>query len=116
MQMLLPISLVTPLKLKEILKALRNTNRETNPDYDLVIKKITSVLWYEGGTFGTNSNNNLKVQFPVFIQPYMQQTLILYWIEMVPVPVIDLNIQAHSNMHLQVDKHTLHWIQKQTLQ
>ena len=36
----LPISLIIPLKLKEILNALRNTVRKTNPDYDLVIKRL----------------------------------------------------------------------------
>ena len=33
----LPISLITPLKLKEILYAVRTTVRKTNPDYDIVI-------------------------------------------------------------------------------
>ena len=36
----LPISLITPLKLKEILNTVRNTVRKTNPDYDLVIKRL----------------------------------------------------------------------------
>ena len=36
----LPISLITPLKLKEILSAVRNKVRKTNPDYDLVIKRL----------------------------------------------------------------------------
>ena len=34
----LPISFNMPLKLKEILNAVRTTVRKTNPDYDLVIK------------------------------------------------------------------------------
>ena len=36
----LPISLNTPLKLKEILNAVRNTVRKTNPDCDLVTKRL----------------------------------------------------------------------------
>ena len=36
----LPMSLITPLKLKEILNGVRTTVRKTNADYDLVIKKI----------------------------------------------------------------------------
>ena len=36
----LSISLITPLKLKKILNAVRNTVRKTNPDYDLVIKRL----------------------------------------------------------------------------
>ena len=46
----------------------------------------------------------LIIQFPVFIQPYMQQPLILYQIETVPVLVIDHNKQAHSYTHLQIDR------------
>ena len=55
-------------------------------------------------TFGIYRNRNLIIQFPVFIQPYAQQTLILYQIETVPVPIIDQNMQAQSYTHLQVDR------------
>ena len=34
-------------------------------------------------------DKNLIIQFPVFIQPYTQQLLIIYQIETVPVPFID---------------------------
>ena len=44
------------------------------------------------------------IQFQVFIQLYTQQTLILYQIETVPVPIIDQNIQAQSYTHQQIDK------------
>ena len=55
-------------------------------------------------TFGINEERNLIVQFAVSVQPYIQQQLILYQIEMVPVPIIDQNEQAHSYNHLQVDR------------
>ena len=55
-------------------------------------------------TVGIDKERNLIIQFPVFIQPYMQQPLILYQIETVPVPIIDQNKQAHSYTHLQIDK------------
>ena len=55
-------------------------------------------------TFGIDKGKNVIVQFPVFIQPYTQQPLILYQIETVPVPVTDQNTQAQSYMHLQVNK------------
>ena len=41
----LPISLITPLKLKEILNMVRTTVRKKNPDYDLVIKRL--YLYYD---------------------------------------------------------------------
>ena len=55
-------------------------------------------------TFGIDKEGNFIIQFPVFIQPYMQQPLILYQIETVPVPIIDQNKQAHSYTHLQIVK------------
>ena len=54
-------------------------------------------------TSGIDRHQNLIIQFPVFIQPYMQQQLILFQIETVPVPNIDQNKQADSYTHLQID-------------
>ena len=53
-------------------------------------------------TFGIDKERDLRIQFPVFIQPYTQQPLILYHIEMVPVPIIDQNTQSYT--HLQIKK------------
>ena len=55
-------------------------------------------------TFGIDKDKNLIIQFPVFIQPYTQQLLILYQIQTVPVSIIDQNTQAHPYTHLQVDR------------
>ena len=55
-------------------------------------------------TFGIDKDKNLIIQFPVFIQPYTQQPLILYQLETVPVLVIDQNTQVQSYKHLQVHK------------
>ena len=40
----LPISLIIPLKMKEILNKVRNTVRKTNPHYDLVIKSYLCTM------------------------------------------------------------------------
>ena len=40
----LPISLITPLKLIEILDTVKTTIRKTNPDYDLVYKRTLPLL------------------------------------------------------------------------
>ena len=100
----LPISLITPLKLKEILSEVKIVIRKTNPDYDLVIKRLH--LYYDMKliTFGIDKERNLIIQFPVFIQPYTQQPLILYQIETVLVSITDQNIQAQSYTHLQINK------------
>ena len=54
--------------------------------------------------FGIDKDKNLIIQFPVFIQLYTQQPLILYQIETVPVPIIDQNTQTQSYTHLQINK------------
>ena len=100
----LPISFITPLKLKEILSEVKITIRKTNPDYDLVIERLHLYYDMKLVTFGIGKERNLIIQFPVFIQPYTQHLLILYQIEIVPIPIIDQNRQAHSYTHLQIGK------------
>ena len=56
------------------------------------------------GTFGIDIDRTLMIQFPVFVQPYTQQPLILYQIETVLSPIIDQNKQANSYTHLQIDR------------
>ena len=85
------ISLLPPMKLKEILIEVKKAIQITNTDYDIVIEKLH--LYYDMKliTFGINEERDLIVQCPVFIQPYTQQQLILYQIETVPFPIIELN-------------------------
>ena len=40
-------------------------------------------------TFRFDRKRNLIIQFPVFVQPYTQQPLILHQLETVPVPIVD---------------------------
>ena len=100
----LPISLITPLKLKEILNEVRNTVRKTNAYYNLVIKRLHLYYDMKSATFGIENNKYLIVQFPVFLQPYTQLLMILYHIETVSVLIIDQNTQAQSYTHLNVDR------------
>ena len=92
------------MKLKEILSEVKIAIRKTNPDYNLVIERLHLYYDMKLVTFGIDEERNLIIQFPVFIQPYTQQPLILYQIETVLVPIIDQNKQAHSYTHLQIDK------------
>ena len=55
-------------------------------------------------TFGIDRDTNLIIQFPVFMQPYLQLPLILYQIKTVPVSIIDQNKQVNSYTHLQIDR------------
>ena len=60
-------SLITSLKLKEILNTVRNTTRKTHPDYDLVIKRLYLYYDMKLDTFEIDKDKNLIIQFPVFI-------------------------------------------------
>ena len=55
-------------------------------------------------TFGIDQERNLIVQFPIFVQPYRQQPLILYQLETVPVPIKDQNPNAQSYTELKIKK------------
>ena len=100
----LPISLLLPSKLQENLGKVKKAIQITNPDYNIVIKRLHLYYDMKLFTFGIDEGRNLIVQFPVFVQPYTQQQLILYQIEMVPAPIIDQNKQAHSCTHLQIER------------
>ena len=71
----LPISLITPLKLQEILNSIEEMLTKTNQDYDIVIKRLHLYYNMKWVTFGTDRNKNLIIQFLVFVQPYTQQTV-----------------------------------------
>ena len=74
----LPISLVTPSELREILNKVKTAIWKTNPDCELVIDKLHLYYDMQLITFGIDKDKNLIIQFPVFTQPYTQQPLILY--------------------------------------
>ena len=66
----LPNTLITSVKLKEILNEVRKSLRVTNPDYDLVIDRLHLYYDMQLVTFCIGKDKSLIVQFPVFIQPY----------------------------------------------
>ena len=96
----LPISLITQLKLPEILASIKEMLTKTNPDYDIVIKRLHLYYDMKLVTLSIYKKRNLIIQFPIFVQPYTQQPLILYQLEMVPVPVKDKNTKADTYMQL----------------
>ena len=100
----LPISLLTPLKLKEILTSVKETLTKTNPDFDIVIKTLHLYYDMKLVTFGIDRDRVLIIQFPIFVQPYTQQLLILYQLETVPGSIVDKNTKADSYTQLQIKK------------
>ena len=67
----LPISLIPPSKLTEILNTVKMAIWKTNPDYDIVIWRLHLYYDMKLVTFSVDRSRNLIVQFPVFVQPYM---------------------------------------------
>ena len=67
-----------PYKLQEILNLVKENLTKSNPDYDIVIKRLH--LYYDMKliTFGIDIHRNLIIQFPAFVQPYTQQPLNIY--------------------------------------
>ena len=61
----LPISLITPLKLQEILKSLKDTLTKTNPDYNIIIKRLHWYYDMKLVTFRIDRKRNLIIQFPI---------------------------------------------------
>ena len=100
----LPISLITPYKLQEIMNSVKETLTKSNPDYDIVIKRLHIYYGMKLVTFRIDKDRNLIIQFPIFIQPYTQQPLILYQLETVPVPIIDENLNAQSYTEPKIKK------------
>ena len=100
----LPNTLIPPKKLQEILSQVKNSLLTTSLDYTLVLDRLHLYYNMQLVTFGIDSNMNLFIQFPIFIQPYMQKPLILYQLETVPVPILDQNMKAQSYTHLRIKK------------
>ena len=98
------ISLIPPSKLETILQQVKAALAKTNKNYDLVLNRL--YLYYDMKLvmFGIDNNKNLIIQFPVFVEPYMQARLTLYQIETFPVPILDTNDKAQSYTQLRIDK------------
>ena len=90
----LPNTLIKPNELQEILTEVKNSLHISNPDYSLVLDRLHLSYDMQLMTFGIDRGMNLVIQFPVFIQPYIQKPLVLYQLETVPVPILDRNNEA----------------------
>ena len=100
----LPITLITPSKLKEILHQVQLAITKLNQDYEIVLNRLYMYYDMKLVMFGIDSQRNLIIQFPVFIQPYMQTKLSLYQVEMVPVPILDTGNKIQSYTQLKIEK------------
>ena len=100
----LPISLLPLSKLAKILDEVTQTFQKMNKNYGLVLKGMYKYYDIKLVKFGIDQDRNLVIQFPVFIQPYIQEPLTLYQIETISVPILDMNEKADSYTWIRVDK------------
>ena len=85
----LPIPLLTPSKLQNILGKVKKAIWTTNQDYNIGIQRLHLYYGMKLVTFGIDKDRNLIFQFPLFAEAYTKQPLMLYPIETVPVLIID---------------------------
>ena len=92
----LPVTLITPSKLEVILQQVQLAITKSNQDYEIVLNRL--YLYYDMKlvTFGIDYQKNLIIQFPMFVQPYMQTKLTLDQVETVPVPILDTSNKVQS--------------------
>ena len=64
-----PITLVTPLKLQEILASVKETLTKTNTDYNIAIKRLNLHYSMKLLMFRIDRKRNLIIQFQIFAQP-----------------------------------------------
>ena len=100
----LSITLITPSKLEALLKQVQIAIAKTNQDYELVLNRLHLYYAMKLVMFDIDSQNNLIIQFPVFVQPYMQTKLTLYQIETVPVQILDASNKIQSYTQLKIEK------------
>ena len=96
--------LLPPSRLESILKEVREAMTKSNKDYDLVLTRLYPYYDMKLVTFGIDKERKLIIQFPVFVQPYIQKRLIMYQIKTVPIPILDQNKNVQSYTQLKVDK------------
>ena len=98
----LPISLIPPSKLEQILNQVKLALAKTK--INTMIYRL--YLYYDMKLvmFGIDNQKNLIIPFLVFVQPYTQTRLTLYQVETVPVPILDTNNKAQSYAQLKIEK------------
>ena len=100
----LPTTLITPSKLEAILKQVQIAIAKTHQDYKVVLNRLYLYYNMKLVMFCIDNQKNLIIQFPVFVQPYMQTKLTLYQVETVPVPIVDANNKIQSYTQLKIEK------------
>ena len=100
----LPASLFPPTILCRITSNVLQMVQKKNPDYILTIKHVAEYYDMKMVTFGINDGEELVVAFPVFIQDHTRESMTLYELETVKVPITDTNLAANSYTEVETSK------------
>ena len=100
----LPASLFSPSTLCRITSNALQMVQKKNPDYVLTIKHVTEYYDMKMVTFGVNDGEELVVAFPVFVQDHTRESMTLYELETVKVPITDTNLAANSYTEVKTSK------------
>ena len=100
----LPASLFPPTTLRRITSNALQLVHKKNPDYVLSIKHVTEYYDMKMVTFGVNDGEELVVAFPVFVQDHTRESMTLYELETVKVPITDTNLAANSYTEVKTSK------------
>ena len=100
----LPASLFPPSVLRNITSSALAMVQKKNPDYVLTIKHVTEYYDMKMVTFEVNDGVELVVAFPVFVQDHTRESMTLYELETVKVPITDTNLAANSYTEVQTSK------------
>ena len=100
----LPASLFPPTILHRITSNALQMVQKKNPDYVLMIKHVTEYYDMKMVTIGINDGEELVVAFPVFVQDHTRESMTLYELETVKVPITDANLAANSYTEVETSK------------
>ena len=100
----LPPFLFPPTVLENITTNALAMVKKTHPNFVLAIKHLTEYYDMKLATFGVDTEGNMIIAFPVFVQDHTSQPQTLYEIETVKVPIHDLNVDANSYSEVRYSK------------
>ena len=100
----LPASLFPPSTLHRITSNALRMVQKKNPDYVLTITHVTEYYDMKMVTFGVDDGEELLVAFPVFVQDHTRESMTLYELETVKVPITDTNLAANSYTEIETSK------------
>ena len=100
----MPASLFPPSTLHRITSNALQMVQKKNPDYVLTVKHVTEYYDMKMVTFGVNDSEELIVAFPVFVQDHTRESMTLYELETVKVPITDTNLAANSYTEVKTSK------------